>query len=144
MTQDIDLTQFSDAVDNASANGNPCVLATADDQGYVDIGVKGSMMVFDKGHLAYWERTRGTHLENLRKNSHIGVLLFSREPRAYLRFFGEAEVHDGDDIREQIMSRTIQNELDRDPERKGYGVLIRITGVMSPPRPAAPPPTTSS
>jgi hypothetical protein len=143
MTQEIDLTQFAEAVNNAYSN-IPCVLATADDQGNVDAGVKGSMMVFDKEHLAYWERTRGTHLENLRKNSKVAVVLFSREPRAYLRFFGDAQIHDGDDMREQIMSRTVQNELDRDPERKGYGVLIKVNGVMAPPRPAAPPPTTGS
>ena len=30
------------------------------------------------------------------------------------------------DIRQQIMRRTVKGELDKDPERKGYGVLVRI------------------
>jgi len=36
------------------------------------------------------------------------------------------EVKDEGEMRKKIMERTIKAELDKDPERKGYGVLIRI------------------
>ena len=52
-------------VDNALANGCPCVLATVSADGEPDIGYKGSMMVFDNESLAYWERTRRQHLKNV-------------------------------------------------------------------------------
>ncbi|MFQ5916401.1 MAG: hypothetical protein ACE5I0_01170 [Candidatus Binatia bacterium] len=29
-------------------------------------------------------------------------------------------------MRQKIMDRTIKAELDKDPERRGYGVLVRI------------------
>ncbi len=89
-------------------------------------------MVFDKEHLAYWERTKGTHLDNLRQSPKVAVLLYSRDPRAYLRLFGVAEIYEDGPIREAIMSRTVQNELDRDLERKGFGVLIKVTSIMMP------------
>lgn len=144
MTTAIDLSQFADTISTAYTSGAPCILATSNANGDIDIGVKGSMMVYDKDHLAYWERTKGTHLANLRQSPKVAVALFSRDPRAYLRFFGEAEVHEEGPVREDIMSRTVQAELDRDPERQGYGVLIKVNSVMSPPRPASPPAQTSS
>jgi general stress protein 26 len=142
MTTTIDLSQFADVISQAQVNGFPCALATANTEGDIDIGMKGSMMVFDKEHLAYWERTRGTHLDNLRQAPKVAVLLYSRDPRAYLRLFGIAEIHEDGPIREEIMSRTVQNELDRDPERKGFGVLIKVTSIMMP-RATAPQPSQS-
>ena len=53
---DIDLSQWGEAINNALEEGTPCLLASADDKGYPDIAFKGSMMVFDKDHLAWWER----------------------------------------------------------------------------------------
>ena len=35
-------------------------------------------------------------------------------------------IHKDGDLRQQIMDRTYKAELDKDPERKGYGVLVRI------------------
>jgi hypothetical protein len=84
------------------------------------------MIVFDKEHLAYWERTRGEHLENLRHRLGVAVLYFSRERGKYLRMYGQAELHENDPLREEIMKRVPQPELDRDPERKGIAVLIRV------------------
>jgi hypothetical protein len=52
------IDQMKELVDNALANGCPCVLASVSGDGEPDIGYKGSMMVFDKESLAYWERTK--------------------------------------------------------------------------------------
>ena len=45
-------------IDPALANGCPCILATVSGSGEPDIGYKGSMMVFDDEHLAYWTMNR--------------------------------------------------------------------------------------
>jgi hypothetical protein len=42
------------------------------------------------------------------------------------RFYGTATVYKDGEIRQQIMRRTVKGELDKDPERKGYGVLVRV------------------
>src|ERR1041384_1711000 len=55
--------QMRELIDNALANGSPCILATASSDGEPDIGYKGSMMVFDNESLAYWERTKRGHLK---------------------------------------------------------------------------------
>jgi len=121
----IDLTEFSDAVNNALDESSYCVVSTCGPDG-PDIGYKGSMQVFDRDHLSYWERTRGQHLANLRRNPGVAVLYFSRERGKYLRMYGQAELHEDGPVREQIMAKTPEAELSRDLERKGIGVLIRV------------------
>jgi len=54
----IDLTEFSDAINIALEESSYCVVATCGPDG-PDVGYKGSMQVFDRDHLSYWERTRG-------------------------------------------------------------------------------------
>jgi len=61
------IDQMHELIDNALANGCPCILATAAPDGEPDIGYKGSMMVFDDESLAYWERTRRQHLKTSRR-----------------------------------------------------------------------------
>jgi hypothetical protein len=50
--------------------------------------------------------------------------------RKIWKMFGQAEVITEGPLRQQVMDRTIQLELDRDPERKGAAVMIRIDKVI--------------
>lgn len=118
-------------IDNALANGSPCILATAAADGEPDIGYKGSMMVFDNESLAYWERTRRQHLKNVQDNPKAVVLFRDPKTRVNFRFHGVATVHQDGSIREQVMSRTVKDELDKDPERKGAAVVIRVNKVTN-------------
>lgn len=122
----IDLTEYAEAINAARADGTSCIVATQGGDGVPDIGFKGSLMVFDGEHLAYWERVRGQHYENLRAGPGIAVMYFNRDRGKLIRAFGHAVLHEDGPLREQIMARTIQAELDMDPERKGVGVLIRV------------------
>ena len=118
-------------VNNALANGVPCVLATASAKGEPDIGYKGSMMIFDDESLAYWERTRRQHLKNVSENPRVVVLFRDPKTRVNLRFDGVATVHQDGPIREQVMARTVKDEIDKDPERKGSAVVIRVDKVTN-------------
>jgi general stress protein 26 len=127
-----DLTEYAEAVNSALADGTPCILATIGDDGFPDLGFKGSMMVFDRDHLAYWERTRGQHLNNLRDNPGVAMQYYNRDRHHYLRCYGRAELHEQGPTRDAIMARVVEQELARDPERKGIGVLIRVEKVIDP------------
>ena len=48
------------------------------------------------------------------------------DKRVRWRFYGTAAVHESGPIRDEVMSRTVQAELDRDPERKGVAVVVRV------------------
>ena len=118
-------------VDPALANGSPCILATVSADGEPDIGYKGSMMIFDDESLAYWERTRRQHLKNVLENPKVVVLFRDAKTRVNLRFHGTASVYQEGPIRDQVMARTVKDELDKDPERKGAGVVIRVDKVTN-------------
>lgn len=132
----VDVSQYAEAVNGALAEGSPCSVVTVDEQGRPNIGLKGSVMVFDAQHLAYWERSHARTEANLRARPHVAVQYANLSKRQYVRFFGQAEVHESGPVREQIMARVIAPELNRDPERRGFGILIRVESVVDPFRPA--------
>jgi len=123
---------MAEAINTAAVQAAPILVATASTSGMPDIAYKGSVMVFDSDHLAWWERALGTTLANVRENGHACLYYVNREKRQSFKFFGTAEVIDEGPIRDEVMSRTIQVELDRDPERKGVAVMVRIDKVIEP------------
>jgi predicted pyridoxine 5'-phosphate oxidase superfamily flavin-nucleotide-binding protein len=127
----IQLTQqMRDLIDPALAKGTPCVVATASKAGAPNIGYKGSVMVFDDESLAYWERTYQGTQHNIEENPNVMILFRDPATRAAWRFVGKATVHKEGALRDQVMSRTVQAELDRDPERKGYAVIVKVDKVL--------------
>jgi len=127
----IDLSEMAEAVNSALAEGNVCLVGTASATGMPDIAFKGSVMVFDRDHLAFWERSKGQTLENVETNPQACVMYRSRERGVAWRFFGVTEMFAEGDIRQQVMERTVQTELDRDPERTGVAVLIRVDRIIA-------------
>ena len=127
----IDLTDdMRRELDEALANRNVVLVASASGAGVPDIAFKGSVMVWDAEHLAYWERSRGQTMRNLTENPNICLMFRNPETRISWKFFGEAQVLDSGELREQIMARANPLELKQDPERKGAGVLIKINRVL--------------
>jgi len=112
------------------ADGAPVLFATASREGMPDIAFKGSAMVFDGEHVAFWERALGTTFSNLKENPGVCVLYRNAATRVAWKMFGQAEVLTEGPVRQAVMDRTIEFELSRDPERKGAAVLIRIDRVL--------------
>ena len=121
--------EMKTALDNAIADRAPCIVASASADGMPDLSYRGSMMVFDAGHLAYWERAKGETLANLQENPHLAVLYRNPATRVGWRFYGVAEVITSGPVRDDVMARVNPLELAQDPERRGYVVLIRIDRV---------------
>lgn len=123
--------EMARALDGALADHAPCLVATASATGVPDVSYRGSIMVFDAEHLAFWERAKGETLRNIQENPHVCVLYRNPETRQSWRFYGEAEVVTDGPVREQIMHRVNEFELAQDPERSGYAVLIRVDRVRA-------------
>ena len=123
----IELTdEMRDLLGTALADGFACVVGTVSKDGYPQISPKGSVMVYDRETLAYWERARRSAMDNVTANPHVIVYYNNQETRVRWRFHGEATIYADGPVREDVMSRTIQAELDRDPERLGVAVLIKV------------------
>jgi len=121
--------EIQELVDRAHADGWDCIVGTVDKDGQPQLSLKGSVMIYDSETLAYWERAKRTALANVADNPKVTVLYNNMTDRTRWRFYGTAEVHESGPIREEVMSRTVEAELDRDPDRLGVAVLIKINKV---------------
>jgi Pyridoxamine 5'-phosphate oxidase len=111
-----------------------CLVATVLPNGFAQVSPRGSTMVFDDAHLALWERGKGSTTGSLRDGSKVTV--FFRKPQlrtdgllpkgGIARFYGIAELHKSGPAYEEVWRRLVQPEKDRDPDRKGFAVLIKV------------------
>lgn len=131
----IDLTQFSEIVDNARTDGergqNTGVVASSN-EGRPDVALKGSLMVWDADHLAWWERSRAETEAAVRSNPLVAVMVRNVvRDRRTLRFYGEARIVEDPALRERIWERVVQVEKDTDPDKNGVAVLVRVDRVRA-------------
>jgi Pyridoxamine 5'-phosphate oxidase len=121
-------------INTAFSSGNVVLLGTVLPDGYAQITPRGSTMVFDDHHFATWERGRGSTSGHITDGSRVTIFFRKPElrqsgvlPRGGIaRFYGVAEIHRSGAIYDQIWERLIQPEKNNDPDKKGFGVLIRV------------------
>lgn len=111
-----------------------CLVGVALPDGYAQISPRGSTMVYDDAHLALWERGKGSTNRLLADGTKVTVFL--RKPTlreagilpkgGIARFYGSATVHRSGQVYDRVWQKLVQPEKDRDPEKKGYAVLIRV------------------
>ena len=119
---------------NTAFPAHVCLVATVLPNGFAQVTPRGSTMVLDDQHLALWERGRGSTNANLANGTKVTVFL--RKPAlresgllpkgGIARFYGTAEIHKSGPVYEEIWARLVQPEKDRDPEKKGFGVRIKV------------------
>ena len=126
----IDLTdEMKELLYTALADGFTALVGTSSKDGWPQISPKGSVMVYDKETLAYWERAKRSAMGNLGENPKVVIYYNNQATRTRWRFYGVATIHESGAIRDDVMSKTIQAELDRDPERQGVAVLVKVDKV---------------
>ena len=119
---------------NTAYPTNVCLIGTVLPDGYAQVTPRGSTMVFDDEHFATWERGRGKTAGNLEDGTRVSVFFRKPElrqsgvlPRGGIaRFYGTAEIHRSGPVYDEIWERLIQPEKNNDPDKKGFGVLIRV------------------
>ncbi len=128
----IEITEEMKAlINNALADKYPCILGTASLDGHPNLSYKGSLMVFSTKKLAFWERARKDGFTQLTANPNVVVMYRNALLGKAWRFYGQASVHEHGEIKEQVMKRTVRDELDRDPDRLGVAVVISVTRIST-------------
>ncbi len=119
-------------INNAWDDGYPCMLATSGKDG-PNISPKGSMLVYDDQHLAYWERSKKKALENLGHDRRVIVMYSNFKAQrdktlefGFLRFWGTAELHESGAVRDAIFAKLLKREQEHVGADTGIGVLIKI------------------
>jgi len=120
--------EMNTLINNALADGAPCLVATASKRGEPGLGLRGSVMAFDGNHLAWWERSKRDGLEHVLENPRVLVMYRNTKPevRKTWKIYGTARVHESGPVREQVLARTVEPELRQDPERKGFAVVVEV------------------
>jgi uncharacterized protein len=119
---------------NASFPNEVCLIATNLPNGFAQVTPRGSTMVFDDDHLATWERGKGSTNANLADGTKVTVFFRKPQLRAdgilpkggIARFYGTAQLHKLGPVYDEVWRRLVQPEKDRDPEKKGFAVLIKV------------------
>jgi hypothetical protein len=111
-----------------------CLVATVLPNGFAQVTPRGSTMVFDDEHLALWERGKGSTTANWKDGSKVTVFFRKPELRqagvlpkgGIARFYGTATVRKSGPDYEEVWRRLVQPEKERDPDKKGFAVLIKV------------------
>jgi uncharacterized protein len=124
--------KLKDLIRSAWEDGSPCLVATYGPNG-PNISPKGSMVVFDDDHLAYWERSKKQALENLGHEKRICVMYANfaaqragKLESGFLRFYGTAALHESGSIHKAIFDKLLPREQTHVGADTGIGVLVKI------------------
>ena len=123
---------MTELLDKALADGTPCLIGTASNEGRPQISPKGSVAVFSDDMLCYWERSHSSSPKRIAENPFVTVYYRNpaRKENPYrascIRFHGKARIVTGGPDWEKAWSLTNHEEQSKDPERKGAAVLIEL------------------
>ena len=118
--------KIRDFIHNAWADDHVCLVGTVGADG-PNISPKGSMIVFDDEHLAYWERSKRKALDNLKQDPRVVVVYSNMKAfrektlqSAVLRFYGTATVHESGPVKDAIFAKA--SAARADARRRGSGL----------------------
>ena len=118
---------------NGTLFPNTPLVGSVDRDGYPRISLRGSTCVYDDETLAFWERSSAGLKESIEDGAKLTVFFQKPELRESLlpiagvaRFFGTAKVHRSGPVRDKVWSIILEAERQRDPERKGFAVLVKV------------------
>jgi predicted pyridoxine 5'-phosphate oxidase superfamily flavin-nucleotide-binding protein len=120
--------EMREAIATAAAKGRPVLVATAAADGTPNVAFKGSTMVWDGEHLAYWERSFGQTLANIEATGRVCLLYRDPETRLAWKFLGTGQVLREGEMHEALLAAMALRGLK--PEASHAGVLIRVDRVF--------------
>ncbi len=111
-----------------------CTLGSVLPDGYAQISPRGSVQVYDDDHISLWERGRGSTTGAMTDGTKLTVYYQNFDlmqsgvlPIAGIaRLYGVASVHKSGPVYDKVWERLIEPEKGRDPDKKGFAVLIKI------------------
>ena len=118
--------EMRELLNSALADRLACLVGTASKDGQPQISMKGSVSVYDDDTLAYWERSMRSALENISENPKVVIFYRNPDKRINWRFQGTATAYESGEIRDRVKGQTPQPELDRDPDDKGFAILVKV------------------
>ncbi len=119
---------------NTAFPDHVCLMGTVLPNGFAQVTPRGGIMVLDDDHLASWERGKGSSAAGMADGTKVTIYFRKPALRAdgtlpkggIARFYGTARIVKSGPAYEEVWRRLVQPEKDRDPEKKGFAVLIKV------------------
>jgi hypothetical protein len=119
---------------DAAFPAHVCLVGSVQPDGWAQITPRGSVQVYDDDHISLWERGRGSTTGSMADGSKLTVFYFNYELMAQgvlpiagiARLYGKAEIHKSGPVYDKVWERLIPPEKERDPNKGGFAVLIKI------------------
>ena len=119
---------------DAAFPAHVCTVGSVMPDGYAQITPRGSTQVYDDNHISLWERGRGSTTGAMSDGTRLTVYYQNFElmqsgvlPIAGIaRLYGTAKIHRSGPVYDKVWARLIQPEKDRDPDKGGFAVLIKV------------------
>ncbi len=113
---------------------NVILVGTCLDDGFAQISPRGSVIVYDDETLGFWDRGRGKTHDSVKDGTKVTFYYRNTALRdegllpkgGIARFYGTAKLHMDDEVSDHIYDTMKEAERDRDAEKKGSGVLVKI------------------
>jgi hypothetical protein len=111
---------------------NVCLIGSVLPNGFAQITPRGSTLGYDDDHIMLWERGTGSTTAHIKDGTKLTVYYQNFGKRDVLpmggicRLYGTAKVYRSGPIYDKVWEKLIPPEKERDPEKKGYAVLIKI------------------
>jgi hypothetical protein len=119
-------------INSAYPGPNPVLIASVQPDGFAQVTPRGSVVVVDDNTLGYWNRGGGTTAKNMSDGGKVTVFFRNPDIREILpgggiaRFYGTATIHTSGPMLEKVWSTMVQVERDKDPEKQGHAVLVKV------------------
>ena len=119
---------------NDAFPANVVLVGTALKDGFAQISPRGSVIVWDDETMGFWDRGKGRTHDTLKNGTKITFYYRNIDLRAdgtlpkggIARFYGTAELHHQGEVRDEVYERMAQPERERDPDKLGSAVLVKI------------------
>jgi hypothetical protein len=119
-------------INNAWDDGYPCLVATVGPLG-PNLAPKGSLVVYDDEHLAWWERSKKGVLENLGHDKRVCIMYANFKAQrdgilesGFIRFFGKVELIESGPIHQKTFSLLKPREQTHVGADTGLCALVKI------------------
>jgi hypothetical protein len=119
---------------NTAFPANVCLLGSVLPNGFAQVTPRGGTMVYDDEHIGLWERGSGSSAAAMHDDTKL--MIYFRKPSlreegvlprgGIARFYGTAKIYRSGPVYDEVWRRLVQPEKDRDPDKKGYAVLIAV------------------
>ena len=111
-----------------------CLVGSCLPNGYAQITPRGSVQVYDDDHISLWERGSGSTTANETDGTKLTIWYQNFDlmgdgtlPIAGIaRLYGTAKIYKSGPVYEKVWERLIGPEKERDPNKGGSAVLIKI------------------